>query len=381
MPYRLPLVFALSIALAFASDLDVHFCPSVVARTYPLDSQHGLNLLVLQNAAVLNRTSAETEVLDCEMQLLRAGQAVDIRKISGTDLARHAKTSSSMQESGMLQLLPFQYAGLFPDGTKLTGPGLKPGEAMLITYEAFSFYGDRDQLRLVVHSRQKNGEIATSVASLPINTAPSKTSYRFPLRGRYFVAVGPTPHTPHRWARMEQFGYDVVAVGEGMTTHHGTGMKFGDYLAYGAEVMAMADGRVVAATNDQPENPETFRRHDETDEVYFGRVQSLQIDLLQHGKALGNYVTIDHGNGEFSLLAHLQPGSVTVRAGDLVKSGQVIGKLGGSGNSTEPHLHFQVTDGPDPLFSNGIPVNFTGVSMPLSDFPREIQSGDIVEAK
>lgn len=95
---------------------------------------------------------------------------------------------------------------------------------------------------------------------------------------------------------------------------------------------------------------------------------------------LGNYVLIDHGQSEFSLYAHLKPGSVRVKPGDQVKAGDVIGNLGSSGNSTEPHLHFQITDKPD-LAGAGIPMNFSNITILWADLPRPIQSGDIVIAK
>ena len=68
----------------------------------------------------------------------------------------------------------------------------------------------------------------------------------------------------------------------------------------------------------------------------------------------GNYVILDHGNGEFSVYAHLKPGSVNAKVGDVVNVGQPIGKLGSSGNSSEPHLHFQVADRPAPMESDGV---------------------------
>ena len=67
--------------------------------------------------------------------------------------------------------------------------------------------------------------------------------------------------------------------------------------------------------------------------------------------------------------------------GDSVSSGQALGRLGSSGNSTEPHLHFQVCDRPEPLACAGIPVSFEGISLPYADYPRPLQSGDIVVAR
>ena len=72
----------------------------------------------------------------------------------------------------------------------------------------------------------------------------------------------------------------------------------------------------------------------------------------------GNHVIVDLGGGYFGLWAHLQPGSVRVKVGDHVRRGQVLGLVGNSGNSTEPHLHFHVTDASSCLASEGIPYAF-----------------------
>ena len=73
----------------------------------------------------------------------------------------------------------------------------------------------------------------------------------------------------------------------------------------------------------------------------------------------GNHVVLDLGHGEYALLAHMQRGSVRVRVGDRVRTGDVLGLTGNSGNSSEPHLHFHVQDRPG-LFggARGLPVSF-----------------------
>jgi murein DD-endopeptidase MepM/ murein hydrolase activator NlpD len=126
-----------------------------------------------------------------------------------------------------------------------------------------------------------------------------------------------------------------------------------------------------------------MHRPNETQEAYFARLQKEQRERLAKGLTAitGNYVMIDHGKNEYSLYAHLQLDSVGIRVGDQVKAGDVIGKLGSSGNSTEPHLHFHVCDKPDPLMCAGIPVNFNNIMIQWADLPRPIQSDDVVIAK
>ena len=111
------------------------------------------------------------------------------------------------------------------------------------------------------------------------------------------------------------------------------------------QLMAVADG-VIAATKDSiPQN------------VPGAASRAVPITMTTVG---GNYVAIDIGRGRYALYAHVQPGSLRVKVGDRVKRGQVIALLGNSGNSTEPHVHFQIADGPTFLSSEGIPyaMNF-----------------------
>src|SRR5262249_44580608 len=72
----------------------------------------------------------------------------------------------------------------------------------------------------------------------------------------------------------------------------------------------------------------------------------------------GNHVILDLGQGRYAFYAHLQPGSLRVKVGDQVRRGQVLGLVGNSGNSTEPHLHFHISDANSPLGSEGLPYVF-----------------------
>ena len=84
-------------------------------------------------------------------------------------------------------------------------------------------------------------------------------------------------------------------------------------------------------------------------------------------EADGNFVILDIGGGAFVLLAHMQPGSVHVHAGDRMKRGDVLGKVGKTGNSEAPHLHLHVMDSPDPLQANGLPYVFEDFAITAKD--------------
>jgi hypothetical protein len=130
------------------------------------------------------------------------------------------------------------------------------------------------------------------------------------------------------------------------------------------------------------EYPPMLPKPGESLAAYYGRLGAQQAVNVAAGPPglVGEAVILDHGNGEYSLYAHLKPGSVTVKAGDRVRSGQTVGRLGSSGNSTEPHLHFQVCDAPSAVSCAGIIPTFDGLVIANADGPRPLQSGDIVRA-
>ncbi|HWI20097.1 MAG TPA: M23 family metallopeptidase [Vicinamibacterales bacterium] len=120
-----------------------------------------------------------------------------------------------------------------------------------------------------------------------------------------------------------------------------------DLNGFGADVLAVADGTIAAALDDTADD----------------MPQPVSPEL-----ASGNYVAIDIGDGHFAFYEHLQQGSVRVKAGDRVKRGQVIGRLGSSGSSSiGPHLHFHVADANSLLGAESVPFAFERFTV-LGDF-------------
>ncbi len=367
-----------------AAELEIRFSPANKVYAYEVEPNRRLANALLQNTAVVNLSNQPITLERLHLEVLRGQEVVLTRTLYPADLAKAAAGGQRLEQAGMLQAFAFHFRPetLFGSGVKLSPTAeLAPNTALLVGHQLLALQGPADQVR--VRAEGLRGGSAVSVgATLAVDFSGSKNEYDYPVAGRSFVAAGATLHSHHRWATPEEFALDIVRLGEGGGSYKGQGTKNADYYGYGADILAVADGKVVAVRSDLPEPETSLRQPGESAEAYFGRVQQRQMELMMKGldAIVGNVVVIEHAQGEHSNYAHLQPGSVKVKVGDSVKRGQVIAKLGNSGNSTEAHLHFQITDGADPMFSNGVPPRFRNATLPYADFPRQLQTGDIVEA-
>jgi murein DD-endopeptidase MepM/ murein hydrolase activator NlpD len=130
---------------------------------------------------------------------------------------------------------------------------------------------------------------------------------------------------------------------EGGAAFSGDGREVRAYYSYGKPVLAVANGIVIAARNDLPDNRPGHGKD---------FVAAVPTTYETIG---GNTVTLDIGDGQYAYYFHMQPGSVRVKTGDRVRRGQVLGQVGCSGDAREPHLHFEVTTSPRPLVGEGVP--------------------------
>ncbi|WP_405615771.1 M23 family metallopeptidase [Streptomyces sp. NBC_01511] len=135
------------------------------------------------------------------------------------------------------------------------------------------------------------------------------------------------------------------------------------YPAFGAPVLAVADATVVRVLNGRRDH---LTRTSIPALVWMMLIEGMVREATGPSWILGNHVILDLGDGTYAAYAHLKQGSVTVAVGDTVRTGQRIADCGNTGNSTEPHLHFQLMDGPDLDTARGIPFTWRGVGVPAN---------------
>ncbi len=178
-----------------------------------------------------------------------------------------------------------------------------------------------------------------------------------PLKGRNWAALnGPSATSQHRQSIdsyngqtqfAERFATDWVQVDEKGRTAHGDRLTLKNFLCYGQPVYAVADATVSSVQESIPNGrPEAH-----------GRPADPGVPMTFDTIA-GNHVILDLGHGIYAAYAHLQPASIRVNVGDHVRTGDILGLVGNSGNSTEPHLHFQLMDANSVLGSQGLPFAF-----------------------
>jgi murein DD-endopeptidase MepM/ murein hydrolase activator NlpD len=170
--------------------------------------------------------------------------------------------------------------------------------------------------------------------------AKLRLPFAAPTEGRWYVGWGGRDlvHNYHAAVPDQRFAYDLYISRDGMP-YRTDGKANEDYYCFGQPILAPAPGKVVEAVDGLPDNPP---------------------GTMDRDHPVGNHVVIDHGQGEFSFLAHMQKGSVLPRNGDQVEAGEQIGRCGNSGNTSMPHLHYHLQTTAVFAKGEGLPAQFNG---------------------
>jgi murein DD-endopeptidase MepM/ murein hydrolase activator NlpD len=235
-----------------------------------------------------------------------------------------------------------QFAGQAGAETQVVSESVRR-EGGATVYERVSRFASTPNPFRITIATDAEGKVAGFLVRPEPQVAPdyaTRTVLRLPFEGEWFVFWGGrTREQNYHVVHLDQrYAYDLVVRRNG-TTHVGDGTRVEQYFCWGRPILAPGPGTVVVAVDSLPDNAP---------------------GQMDPANAPGNHVVIDHGNGEFSFLAHLRRGSVAVAPGTRVAAGHRLGECGNSGNTSEPHLHYHLQNTGVFGRGEGLPAPFTG---------------------
>lgn len=190
----------------------------------------------------------------------------------------------------------------------------------------------------------------------------------FPLKGEWFAPNTPGTRVPSHGTDIlgQRYAFDFVGTNpqsldfrfyRRSALHYLLfGVRLQECFGWGRPIFAATSGKVIQAEDGLPErDPVKLNRDLSVAYTNSRAVNSGQ--LLDYHALAGNHVIVESAEG-YVVYAHAQCGSIRVSAGEVVSAGQHLANVGHSGNSTAPHLHFQLMDGPDPWKAQGIACCF-----------------------
>lgn len=222
------------------------------------------------------------------------------------------------------------------------GLALRSLHFQLHAYEALT------SIELVVLAKvDGKEELEHATLEIPVQFHSQKTNLYFPLRGAWWAIQGSDWSDMHKQEVLTQaYALDFARLGPDNRTFGGRGTALEEHYSWEQPVYAAAGGKIAVVTYDMPD-------------LVPGVLPDPLMFRGDPRRTLGNSVAVSHGNGEFSYYACLQQASLAVNEGQIIKRGALLGKVGNSGVSPGPHLHFHLADGPHPFIDQGLPVLFS----------------------
>lgn len=248
---------------------------------------------------------------------------------------------------------------------------IPPGTGLAVRTLHFLLHGYEPLTHVVatvIGTAHADGRPLQESIQIPVVYHTQQTDLHFPLRGAWWAIQGSDWSDQHKQEVFSQaYALDFVKLGPENHFYRNSGADLTDHYSWDQPVYATAGGKVAYICYDMPDlapgtlpNPLMFRDDPR--------------------RILGNAVAISHGNSEFSYFAHLQQASIQVNQGELIRRGALIGRVGNSGQSPGPHLHFHLMEGPNLFIDQGLPVKFSHFSAGGQFFeqPRTIPTRMIV---
>lgn len=372
------------------SELEIRFQPDSLIYVFENigpEMSKSLYTAVIQNMGIVNTSEKPIKIEGITIKAVKNNALLQLKNINTEKIKASAAKFKMLQKHGYLKMYDFQFqTSQYLKGYDLaSNDTLNSKEALILAHETFLFEDLPDSLVVSLEGRAYDGTLVLATKSIKTVNHTSKNSYALPLKGSWMIAAGPSLIGHHRWGSVQEFAFDFIRTGKDQSSFKNDATQLEDFYCFGEPVYAIENGVIVSARDGIEESPDNLKKPGESEEDFIKRIVPYQNSLMSKGfeYVFGNHVVIRHSNNEYSNYFHLKNGSVEVKKGDVVKKGQLIGQIGHSGNSTEPHLHFHVSDGPDIIHARSIPVVFDNITLfPVDNGKvRHLHSGQIVTSR
>ncbi len=334
---------------------------------YPANPDRGYVDLVVQAIVFVNGASEPVRLTRLRVEAIDHDATRATATVALRDILRATQDQIEMRHAGMAALADMSVpAAMLGEANTFTATLSVPSHGAVLAPAVYLAVGGvPTTLRVRASLVASGGRTRDVVDTVPVAMLRDSNDYTMPLKGAWFERSIPNITSHHQWHAQTEFAVDFWKLDSLGSPSRGDGEEPTDYYAYGQPVLAAADGMVVAIEDGATQNYAVRRRRsEESDDAYRQRITAFNTSLMisdPHRGIIGNYVVIKHANGEFSAYGHLKSGSVVVRPGMAVHRGEQIGQVGDTGDSPLVHLHFQISDGPDPLVARSIPFRFTDI--------------------
>lgn len=240
-------------------------------------------------------------------------------------------------------------------------------------------------LILVLVSLISLKDVGREVTTEELSDVRKPTIVQFPLRGEWMAPNTPGTKIPSHGTNKfgTRYAYDFIQVDwgrKGLPSYQGSltkyllfGIPIYEYYCWGKEVFAPVDGVVFEAEDGYEEKKRTNIVSDLFSAYKNAHYFDAKTDDVQ--TIAGNYIIIKNTEDIYAALVHLQKGSIQVKVGQHVKKGEFIGRVGHSGNSFAPHLHFQLMDSSNIATANGLPCAFETYEVFQNNKWKEVVKG------
>lgn len=377
------LIFISFCSLTFGQEkLSLRFQPDNFIYLHQVNSGNPKEIYdaIIQNLAIVNNSNDTITVEKVHLSIIKDSLEYQSLTIYKKQLNAYAERMHSLQERDLLTMLDFQFqTSLYlKDISYSSNINIAQNEAIVISRIPLLFDFIPDYIWVTVTSRDNKNEII-SKSKLEVIKYVSKNNYNFPLKGVWSAFGAPSLNSHHRWTSIQEFAYDFIKIDANGNSHTKDGSKLKQFYAYNEPVFSIGEGKVVSVYDKATESNFNLKQPNESQDEFRDKARENQNKLLKKGFEfiLGNHVIIEHANKEYSYYMHLKPNSIKVKIGNYVSSGQQIASLGHSGNSSEPHLHFQLSDSSDILKARGLPIVFQNIG----DNQWTILYGEIIKTE